>query len=629
LCLSAGSLQAKAAQDAPPAQAPALPAAPTAALPAKGAAKSQRNASKRFLAAAKLFQEERYEEAMQGFQQAAKLDPANRGYPLAVETARNHAVTALIQSAAKERARDHAEAALAALAHARELNPNSPQVAAHLGELGGDALAGSVRPLYTAQAENLGAAVELQHTAGKHSFHLHVGARDAIQQVFKAWGVIATFDESVRPNAVRFDMDDATFDEAAHTLMLLTGSFYVVLDPHRVLFARNSHENRLNFERQILETIYFSGLSKEELADLGKMAKDLFNIQNSNVDNGENSITLRAPPSALDAFNVTARSLLEGHNQLMLDVRVIQVAHTSERNSGVQLPQTMTGYNLYTEEQSILNANQALVQQIISSGLAPANNPLAILGVLIASGQVSSSLFGNGLALFGGGLTLSALAPGSDAVNLSLNSSDTRALDQVQLRLGDGEEGRVRLGERYPIVQSSYSSTLGAAATKIAGLTSAGTSGTLSSLLSSYGYGSGYPTVPMVNYEDIGLTLKATPRIMRSGDVALTLDLKIDALGGSSIGDNPILDNRSYSGVVTLKEGEGVVIAQELDKKQARTLSGAPGITEIPGLNNLTDTDKQSSYATLLVVMTPHLLRSTQKAGHTPMMRVEPLQQGR
>jgi type II secretory pathway component GspD/PulD (secretin) len=34
-----------------------------------------------------------------------------------------------------------------------------------------------------------------------------------------------------------------------------------------------------------------------------------------------------------------------------------------------------------------------------------------------------------------------------------------------------------------------------------------------------------------VQYEDIGLTLKATPKILRSNDVALTIDLKITCTG--------------------------------------------------------------------------------------------------
>ena len=85
------------------------------------------------------------------------------------------------------------------------------------------------------------------------------------------------------------------------------------------------------------------------------------------------------------------------------------------------------------------------------------------------------------------------------------------------------------------------------------------------------------PNVPQVQYQDLGLTLKATPNVMRNGDVALTIDMKIDALAGTSINGNPILNNRAYSGVVTLKQGEAVVVVSELDKQESRAISGVAG----------------------------------------------------
>jgi hypothetical protein len=299
---------------------------------------------------------------------------------------------------------------------------------------------------------------------------------------------------------------------------------------------------------------------------------------------------------------------------------MIQLAHSNERNTGVHTPQSATAVNVYAEEQSLLNANQALVQQIISAGLASANDPLAILAILAASGQISSSLLTNGGALFGGGKTLSALSPGSASVNLNLNSSDSRELDDMRLRIGDGEDATLKSGTKYPIQTSSYSG-LGGSGLNIPGLTGAGTSGSLSSLLGSYA--GSVPNVPMVEYQDLGLMLKATPRVMRGGDVALKLDMKITALAGSSINGNPILNNRSYSGVVTLKRGETVELISDLDKSETRAISGVPGISEIPGMNNLTGNDAQKSYATLLIVITPHVVRGTQAAGRSAMMRID------
>ena len=119
------------------------------------------------------------------------------------------------------------------------------------------------------------------------------------------------------------------------------------------------------------------------------------------------------------------------------------------------------------------------------------------------------------------------------------------------------------------------------------------------------------------------MTLKARTRVLRNNDVALTLDLKIVALGGSTSDGNPILDNRSYSGVVTVRKDTGVVLVSELDKSETRAISGLPGISEIPGLNSMSDNTKDTNSSTLVVILTPHVVRGTQAAGHSPMMRIE------
>ena len=127
----------------------------------------------------------------------------------------------------------------------------------------------------------------------------------------------------------------------------------------------------------------------------------------------------------------------------------------------------------------------------------------------------------------------------------------------------------------------------------------------------------------MVQYEDLGLTLKATPSVMRSGEVALKIDMKIAALAGSSVNNVPVLANRAWAGVVTVAENQAVVVAAEIDKSQSRAVSGTPGLSEIPGLNNITGNDRQKNDSTLLIVMTPHVVRSPHSADHTKMVRIE------
>jgi general secretion pathway protein D len=614
LAVTVGAAQAQ--QAAPPA-----PAASASPKDTKQPSSSQRRrAVKLYLDGTKLFDQQQFEQAWQDYRQAAALDGTNTNYPLAAEVARGHVVTALIQAAAKNRIQGNAMDARAALARALEIDPRNAQVGEHLRELGDDALAGETRPPYEQAAESIAGPQELAPVSGVHSFHLRANQRQMIQQVYKAYGIDATVDDSVRSSTARLDLDDASFAEATRVLAVLTNSFYVLVDAHRVLVARDNREMRQQFMRNALETVYLSGLTATEMTDMGSLAKNVFDIQQTAVDPTAGTLTLRAPESTLNAFNTTFRSLMEGRSQVLLDVRLIQLAHNNQRNTGITPPQQITAFNVYAEEQSILNANQALVQEIISSGLAAPGDTLAILGILLASGQVSSSLFTNGVALFGGGLTLSGVSPRPFTANLNLNSSDSRQLDEFQLRLQDGEEGTLKNGSRYPIQSASYS-TLGAGSLNIPGLTSAGNSSSLSSILSSL---TGAATqIPQIQYQDLGLTLKATPRVERSGEVALSMDMKISALAGTSVNGVPVLANRAYSGVVTVKRDEAIVIASEVDKQESRALSGVPGLTEIPGMNNITEKDTQMNYATLLIIVSPHVIRSPHMEGRSPMVRIE------
>ncbi len=614
----AGSAAAPAAAGPGAASAQAAPQqAKEAGKPSSG---EKRKAAKLYLAASKLFVSGQFEAALENYTQAARLDPGNADYRMAAEVARSHAVTALIQSAAKARLVGDDGSARADLVQALELDPKNAEATQHLDELGNQALRAQPQSLYGETGSGLGDVDALSPSAGVHSFHIRMDAIQAIRHVFQAYGITAMLDDSVSNRTARLDVDDASFEEAMRVLALVTGTFYVPLDAHRVLVAKDTRTLREQYTRQEMETLYLPGLSDEEMTEVQNLAKNVFGVQQAAKDSSASTLTLRAPPDSLAAFNATMRSLLEGRNQVVLEVRMIQVAHNVTRNTGAQVPQTVTAFNVYAEEQSILSQNAALVQQIISSGLAGPGDTLTILGILLASGQVSSSLFSNGLALFGGGLTASGVAPGATTINLNLNTSDSRELDDVQLRLGDGEAGTLKEGERYPIQTSSYSS-LAPNLPNIPGLTGAGSSSSLTSLLGSLN--NSVPNIPMVQYQDLGLTMKATPKVMRDDTVALTLDIKLDSLSGASVDGNPILNSESFSGVITVKEGEASVIAAELSKSQSLAISGTPGISEIPGLNNATGKNLQSNYATLVIVITPHVVRGTQSVGHTPMMLVD------
>jgi len=620
------SVVALAQQSAPvPPRSDQAPSAPPTSQKIESPAhkitnKERRQATKLYLQATKLFQKQQYEAAMKDYNEAARLDPENPNFAAATEVVRSHAVTELIQTATKARMKGDITAERAALQRAAELDPRNIQVAEHLREMADETVASQTKSLYAKDTESLAPAPSLEPVAGTRSFHLRTDRRQAIQNVFHSFGIEASVDSSVTGPPVRFEMDDATFVQAMQAINMVTDTFTVPLDAHRAIVAKDTREYRNQYMRQEFETVYLGGMPQAEMTDIGNMAKTVFQAQQVAVQLSSGTLTIRATPDKLNAFNETLKQLLAGKSQVLLDIKLLQVVHNNLRNTGITPPQQITAFNVYSEEQAILSQNQQLVQEIISSGLASPGDTLTILGILLASGQVSNSIFQNGIALFGGGLTLTGLSIGPARVNLNLNSSESRELDQIQMHLGDGEEGTIKSGSRYPIETSQYSD-LGTSGINIPGLTSAGASGNLSSLLSQLN--SGGQTIPQVEYQDLGLTFKATPRVIRSGEVALTMDLKITALGGTSINGVPILNNRSYSGVATVKDNAAVVLVSQVDKEESRALSGLPGLTEIPGLNTITNKEVTKNYASLLIVISPHVIRGTQPGGHTPMVRIE------
>jgi type II secretory pathway component GspD/PulD (secretin) len=583
-------------------------------------------ASRAFLNGAKALKENNLREAEKQFEQAKALDPGNTQYSVALTIAKEHLLTQLVQEAGKARLMGQDNKARSFLAEAYLLDPNNRIVQQHIDDLARDS--SSHEAVLLPATEEAAPPVELAPKEGKQSFHIRSAATDVLRQVLTAFGITPTLDTSIRNQIVRIDADDVTFEQAATMLKLTTNTFFVPLDEKRVLIAQDTKENRAKFEREVMETVYLPGLTATEMSDMGNIARNVFEAQQATIQAQAHTLTVRAPQGRISALNRTFVDLLDGRSQVLLNLRLFQVARTRMTNIGAELPQTTTVFNVPTEVNQIIQANQSAVQQIIASGLAPAGDDVAIVAILVATGVVTGTVFNQPFALFGGGITQMGLTLNQGAtVNLALNSSDTRALDQVQLRIQDQEDATIRSGTRYPIITSTYSGLTGNSL-GIPGVSSAGISSALQNLgISSAALQSTInQTIPQVQYEDLGLTLKATPHIQQNKDVALKLDLKIESLTGQTLNANPILNSQQYTGTVTLPQGESALVISNLNRQQSAAVSGIPGLSELPGFQSTTNKEGNVDVSKLVILITPQIVRlsHTKPASQLVMLPVHP-----
>ncbi len=616
-----------AAAPGAPAQVAAPAGKPAAAEAAKHPAskRDRAKAQKLFLEGAKDLNRDQPRAAMDAFAGAAALDPENHRYSASEDVARQRVVADLIQRADKDRILGHLDDAQAAIREAFQVDPNDPIVAQHVDELARNAAAGEAVP--PGPAADVAPPIRLEAKAGVHDFHLYLSERQLIEQVLQAYGIRVTVDDSVPDGMIRYNVDAVGFAAAEQTLELATNTFIVPLDPVRALVAKDTRANRMKFEREGTETFYLRDFTNEELTSMVTLARDVFSVKSATADVGQDAITVRGPVEDLDALNATLKSLSRGRSEIQLDVSMYEVDRTKATNLGVIVPTQTTLFNVYSEATSLLQGNASLVQEIISSGLAAPGDWEAILAILVASGQVSNSILTQPFGVFGGGLSMTGISYSGGSLNMQLNSSDVHSVDQTQLRVLDQEEGTLKAGERYPIIVSNYTGLSGSALS-IPGISNAGISSTLqnlgvnaASLLEA-----SEETIPQVQYQDLGLTLTVTPRVEGPGGLSLKFDLKLSSLAGATINQIPVLSNREFQAITSLKAGESAVLVSALSRQESDAITGIPGLSELPGFQDGTNKNTSLNYSELAIVITPHVIRSVRPESADRMMLVPPAQ---
>lgn len=561
-----------------------------------------------YLAGARLLEHNNLAGAEAQFGKALQLNPGNGDYANALAVTHQHHIADLVQQAGKARLLGQSEKAETLLAEARLLDPESPLI-------GQGVDTGAIPKVFHPEIEpwihdapSLAGSITLQPSSGIKSFHLRSDEQDILRQVYAGYGIRATFDESVPRQNFRFDLEDSTYQQAVPMLLNITHVFAVPLDTKSVLIVKDNPENRTKFEHLLQETIYVPGMTNEQMDELSQVVQRVFDVKQISVDKSSGILAIRAPEETLSYINLTLADLIDGGSEVMIELKLYSVDRTNQRNIGTQLPQQIGLYNVEATAQSIVNANQSLVTQAIAQGLIPpGSNNITIALALIASGLVQNAQVSNTVGAIGGGISQTAITTNQNAAfNLQLTASDTRALNDMQVRVMDGKPAVFRIGERYPITTATYSTASPAQTSALNGITINGVSA--ASLLNA---AVGSPiTIPQIQYEDLGLTLKATPTVEKSGAIKMKIELKIEALTGGAINNIPVLNSEQFGSDVTVNDGDTAFLVSSVSRSEAASLNGLPGVSELPGFQTATGvktTDTNSSE--LLLLITPHVTR--------------------
>ncbi len=531
-------------------------------------------------------------EALEHFEIAASLAPDNLEYVTALEVARQKLVYQDIDEGNRALADGNRVRALGLFRDALNLDPQNDFARQRLR----DAMPQLPAPDPASEPDQFAGAVQLQPSPGKRNFHIRGGARDVASQVALAYGLTPLFDDSFPNRQIRFDVEEADWAQALDAVTRVSKSIWVPLSAHQALFASDTSENRRNLLPVASATFYLpQAATSQALNDIVGAVRALFEVRYVTANSKVNSITIRAEATTVEAVSRFLRGLQDTQPEVTFDVEAFQVSRTYTRALGASIPTQFQLFNIPTELQSALSSSnaQSLVNQLISSGLINQAATTAIAGLLAQLLGQQSSLFSQPFAVFGGGITYSALTIPGASLNFSRDVSLVKMLQSVTVRASQGTAAVLKIGERYPILNSTFSPIYNSTA--------------ISAVLGNQSYIAPFPSF---NYEDLGFNLKATPIIRRDNSVGVKLEMQLRSLGAQSVNGIPIINNREFNGYISAPDGESIMVVSNLTQSEANAVSGWP----VPPLKSYS---RQETDDELLVVLTPHVVVANPRAGLT------------
>jgi general secretion pathway protein D len=549
-------------------------------------------------------------QAEKAFERAVKLNPEKQEYAVAAAIARENVVSGMVRKSQLMRSAGNPAGADALLAAALKIDPDNRIVTEHMRQ---DEARIEIAPAIPG-TENVdlrfAPLIEFAPNQTTQSFHFRADAHEMLRTILLAYGIKAQFNTDIPSTSPRIDVDNVNFQQMLPILQLLTGTFLAPLNATTALVLKDTPENHNQFDRYGLETVYMPGFSTEEIHDASVVLQQVLGLQHVVVGTAGGTISIRAQQNLLKIANYELADLMDGGSEMVLEMKVYAISKTNTKDIGIPLTSSYTAFSIVSEASQVISQFSSQISAAIANGIIPANaTPVQIAGFLFGAGLLNNNPVLSGLVgTFGGGLTYTGLSAASlPSINFGLNKSEAKSLEDIQMRVGDKKTATFRVGTKYPIVTASFSAggispslLAGVSSTQLAalGLTSATAAAAAAQV-----------SIPQIQYEDLGLTLKATPTVLRTGDIYLNLDLKVEALGGSSLNGIPILDNRAYTSGVTLQEGQTAMLATSMSRQESDAVSGIPGLSEIPGFQSTTNKSTETDTSELVITLTPHIVR--------------------
>ncbi len=520
------------------------------------------------------------EAAYEFYKQAYELKPKDLRYRTSFERSRFEAAASIVHNGQKLRDDGKLDEALAAFQKAMAIDP-SLFLAKQERDRTLKMIQDKTNPPPQAAGPPSGLVRRLQEAAGPVEMApisntpitvkmLSTKSDVVYRTVGQLAGINVLFDPDYTARVINVDLNGVTLEEALEITALESKTFWRPVTPNTIFVAQDNPAKRKELEQSVLKTFYLSNLSQPtELQDVVNAIRAVLDVQRVQQLLSQNALVVRGTPDQIALAEKLVDDLDKARPEVIIDIAVMQVSKDKSRTLGLSPPTSAT-----VQLQSNLNST---------------TTPAAAGAPAAGSPSSGSGLNLNEIAT----LNATNFAVTIPSANLSvvMGDTDTKLIQNPQIRSLDGQKASLKIGERLPVATGSFQPGIG-----------------------------GVGINPLVNtqfqYIDVGVNIDVTPHVHADREVTLKITMEISSeIGQASIGGitQPIIGQKKVDlGEIRLRDGESSLIGGIMDDSQTKSLSGIPGLAQIPILKYLFgQTQTDHSQDETIFAITPHVIRGT------------------
>ena len=288
-----------------------------------------------------------------------------------------------------------------------------------------------------------------------------------------------------------------------------------------------------------------------------------------------NALVLTAPPSLLETMKGVIAKLDVRRAQVLIEAIIVEVTEGTGNKLGVKWiagdnGNVFSGFENDFASTPIYDSDGNLISEYNPFSLDPAN--------LVRDGLNLGFLDGTDVRV---------------AINALASENNANILSTPTIMALDNEEAEILVGQNVPFITGEQ-------------------------LLS----GSNNDPFTTIQRQDVGTTLKVTPRVNNNDSVTLEIEQKVEnVLPSTGEAADIITSKREIRTKVLIDDGAILVLGGLIEDKVTEVKQKVPLLGDIPGLGRLfRNTDKSVDKTNLMVFLRPKIL-STQLAGYEETRR--------